>query len=93
MEHNQESGETLMDICAEAPGWFGIDPESGEPMGNCVYSKLTQSGYSSTSLASADGEDGQSINYLYHLVYQGAEAGIVDKMHPGCLKLASTIQK
>ena len=75
MERNQEPEETLMAICAEAPGCFEIDPESGEPMGNSVYSKLIQLGYPGTSLASADGEDGGSINYLYRLVYPGAEAG------------------
>ena len=82
MKHNQESAETLMAICAEAPWFFEIDPESGDPMGNCVYSKLIQLVYAITSLASADGKDGQSINYLYHLVCPGAEEGVVDKMHP-----------
>ena len=93
MEHIQESDETLMAICAEASGCFEIDPESGDPIGNCVYSKLIQLGRSSASLASADAKDGQSINYLCHLVYPGAEAGVVDKMHPERLKLASVIKK
>ena len=44
-------------------------------------------------MACADGKDGGSINYLYRLVYPGAEAGVVDKMQPGCLKLVSIIQK
>ena len=64
MERNQESEETLMAICAESQGRIEIYPESGEPVGNCDYSKLIQLGYSSNSLASADEGDGQSINYL-----------------------------
>ena len=62
MGESQGEDETLMAICAEAPGCFEIDPESGEPMGNCVYSKLIQLGYPSKPLGSADGKDGQSIN-------------------------------
>ena len=69
MEHIRESDETLMDICAEAPGCFEIDPESGEPLESCVYSELIQLGYTSDSLASADGKDSASINYLYNLIY------------------------
>ena len=64
MEHAQESDETPMAIFAEAPWFFEIDPESGEPMANCAYSKLIQLGYSIASLESADKKDGPSINYL-----------------------------
>ena len=64
MGRARESDETLMAICAEAPGCFEIDPESGEPMANCAYSKLIQLGYSIASLESADKKDGPSINYL-----------------------------
>ena len=64
MEHFQEPGETLMAICAESPGCFEIDPEFGEPMGNCVYSELLQLGYSRTSSASSDEKDGSSINFI-----------------------------
>ena len=90
----QESGETLMSICAEAPGCFEIDTESGEPMGTCVYSKLIQLGYTSQSLESADGTDGHSMNYLYRLVYPETEARTtIDKMHPERLKSISIIRK
>ena len=93
MGRARESDETLMAICAEAPGCFEIDPESGEPMANCVYSKLIQLGYSSTAFACSGGGDGGSINYLYHLVYPEAEAGPIDKMNPECLKPVSVIRK
>ena len=73
----QGPDEILMAICAEAPGWFEIDPESGEPMETCAYSKLMQLGYSSQSLARADGKDGKSINYLSQLGYQEAGASTV----------------
>ena len=89
----QGSGETLMDICDEAPGCFEIDTESGEPMETCVYSKLIQLGYASQSLASAGEKDGQSTNYLYRLAYPEPEKTVVGKMHPECLKLISIIQK
>ena len=83
-----------MAICAEAPWCFEIDPESGEPQRNCVYSKLPILGYTSNSSASADGEDGGSTNYLNRSVYPDADAEVaVDKMLPERLKLVSIIQK
>ena len=53
---NRKADEIPMAICAEAPWCFEIDPESGEPLESCVYSKLTQLGYTSDSLAIADGK-------------------------------------
>ena len=94
MDEIQWPDETLMAICAKAPGCFEIDPESGDPMETCVYSKLIQLGYSSQSLASADEKDGQSMNYLFRLAYPDTPRNeTIDKMHPECLKLASFIQK
>ena len=53
-----------MSICAAVQGRFEIDLETGGgPHGNCVYSKLTQSGYTSDSLASAEEKDIRSINF------------------------------
>ena len=57
-----EIDETLMSICAEAQGCFGIDVESGEPNANCVYTRLIQLGCKIQSLASADGVDCLSMN-------------------------------
>ena len=90
-----KSGEVPMAICVEAQGRFGMDPESGEPHENCVYSELIQLGYNSDSLASADEWGANSINFLHGLVFtdQNRPAGLLDKMHPECLKLASIIQK
>ena len=93
MEHNQESDETLMAICAEAPGCFEIDPESGGPMENCVYSKLIQLGYSSTSSARAGGERWRFYKLSLPLGLPVRRGRVVDKMHPECLKLVSIIQK
>ena len=33
-----------MSICAEKLGHCELDPESGEPNGNCVFAKLTKKG-------------------------------------------------
>ena len=91
---NRKAGEILMAICAEAPGCFEIDPESLGPLGSCVYSELTQLGYTSDGLESADGKDATSINCLYNLIYPDCVRDHpLDKMHPECLKLASIIQK
>ena len=93
MDDVQESGETLMSICAEVPGCFEIDTESGGPMETCVYSELIQLGYAIHSSASADEKDGRSMNYLYHLVYPEIDdKTIIGQMHPECLKLISIIQ-
>ena len=94
MGESQWPDGTLMDICAEEPGCFEIEPESGDPMETCVYSKLIQLWYSIHSLASADGKDGQSTNYLPRLVYPDTPQNeTIDKMRPGCVKLVSIIQK
>ena len=91
---NKKADAILMVICAEAPGCFEIDPESGEPLGSCFYSKLIQLGYTSDSLESADDKDPTSINYLYNLIYPDCVRDQpLDKMHPECLKLVSIIQK
>ena len=73
-----------------------MDPESGGPHGNCVYSKLIQLGYIIDSLASADERGANSINFRHGLVFTGRnrhDGLLLDKMHRGCLKLASIIQK
>ena len=49
-----EKDETLMSIFVDAPESSEFDPDSGEPNGNCVFAKLSQSGYASASLARAD---------------------------------------
>ena len=91
---NRKAGEILMAICAGAPGCFEIDAWSGEPLESCVYSKLTQLWYTSDSLASADGGDSTSINFLYGSIYpESVREQPLDKMHPECLKLVSIIQK
>ena len=63
-----------MSICAETPGCFEMDAESGEPMETCVYAKLIQLGYASQSLASADEKGGLSMNYLRHLARPETDA-------------------
>ena len=50
--------ETLMTICSGTQGCFGLDSESGEQKGNCVYARLIQAGHTSQSLASADEKGG-----------------------------------
>ena len=91
---NRKADGILMVICAEAPGCFEIDPESGEPLESCAYSKLIKLGYTSDSLASADGKDAASINYLYNLIYPDCVRDQpLDKMHPEYLKYARLIQK
>ena len=70
-----------------------MDPESGEPHGNCVFARLSQSGHTSSSLASADARDVPSLEYLYRLVYPEQDQHVINKMQPDCLKLAPIIQK
>ena len=89
-----EMGETLMSICAETQGCFEMEAESGEPMETCVYAKLIQLGRTIQSLASADEQGGPSMNYLPQLTHPETDAvKFIGKMHPGCLKLVSIIQK
>ena len=90
---NRKADEILTVICAEAPWCFEIDPESGEPLGSCVYSKLIQLGYTSDSLESADDKDPTSINFLYNLIYpDNVRDQPLDKKNPECLKLVSITQ-
>ena len=94
MDEIQGGDGNLMAICAEAPWCFGIDPESGDQMETCVYSKLIQLGYSSQSSESAGGGDGRSANYVSHSAYPDTPRNeTVGKMQPECLKLARIIQK
>ena len=75
-------------------GCFELDVESGGPNGNFVYARLIQVGCAGQFLASADGEDGLSTNYLYHLARPSAPVDeVVSKMRPECLKLVSIIRK
>ena len=95
MELINEKDETLMSISVETQGckgaskWIRIP---GGPSGNCVFSKLMQSGYTVAPLASPDEKDLHAQEYLYRLVYPEREQNI-NKMHPCCLRLAPIIQK
>ena len=82
-----------MSICVETQGRFEMDPDSGEENGNCVFARLCQAGYTSASLASADGRDVPSLEYPYRFVYTERDQQIVNNMQPDWLKLASVIQK
>ena len=95
MEDNLKSDEILMNLCSSAQGCFEIDLDTNEPHGNCVYSELTQAGYTSDSLCSAGEKDFNSINYLRNLARPEHRAGggaLLDKMHPECLNLVSIIK-
>ena len=64
------------------------------PHESCFYSKLTQLGYSSDSLASADERGAASINFLRGLIYpEHIRERPLDKMRTECLKLVSIILK
>ena len=41
--------ETVMAIFVATQGCFEMDPESGEPDGNCVFARLSQTGGTSAS--------------------------------------------
>ena len=83
-----------MSICAESPGCFEVDNESGEPMETFVYAKLIQLGCASQSLARSGEEDGLSMNYLARLAHPETDAATtVGEMHPELLKSVSIIQK
>ena len=69
MDLINDKDETLMSICVETKGCFVMGPESGEPIGNCVFARLSRSGHSSASLASSDERDVPSLEYLYRLVF------------------------
>ena len=84
-----------MNICAETQGCLEIDPDTSEPHGNCVYSKLILAGFSSDILCSAGERDAQSINSLHNLAHPEhiAHGGQpLDKMRPQCLSLVIIIQ-
>ena len=74
MEQIQGMNATLMSICAETPGCFEMDAESGEPMETCVYPKFIQLGRKSQSLDSAEEKEGLSTNYLSHFPHPETEA-------------------
>ena len=73
MEEIHGLGGTLMDICAEAPGFFGIETESGEPMGTLRLFKVNSIRVHKPVFGKCGRRDGQSMNYPYHLVYQETE--------------------
>ena len=54
MELINEKDETLFPIGVETQGRCELDPDSGEPGGNCGFAKLSQAGYTGASLDSAD---------------------------------------
>ena len=94
MTQINEIYDTIMSICAETQGRFESDPESGEPLGNCVYARLIHLGYTSQLLASADGKDGDSLNTLYRAANPAvAQDNRIDKMDPERLKLVSIVRK
>ena len=94
MVPNNERGETLMSICAETQGCFGLEPDSGAPNGNYVFARLSQAGYTSASLARADEKDADSITFRYRLEYTDKDQNqIVSKIQPYCLKLSSAVEK
>ena len=84
-----EKDETLMSICVDAPWPCELYPDSGEPNGHCVFAKLSQAGYASASLASADGKDTESLDSSCRLVYNIEN---LNKMRPDCLILVSIIR-
>ena len=69
MDLINEKDEILMPICVETQGGFEMDPESGEPIGNCVFARVSQSGCASASLASADERDVPSLECIYRSAY------------------------
>ena len=76
-------GDVLMVICSESPVCFEIEPESGEPLESCVYSKLINLGYTSDSLACDDDKGSESIVSLYKASYPNHDASVtINKMHP-----------
>ena len=83
-----------MTICAETRGRFELDPESGEPNGNCVFAMLILAWCASSSLVSAGEKDAPSMDFIYRLVYPDTPADqVINKMQPGCLKLVTIIQE
>ena len=54
---------------------------------------LSQSGYTSSSLASSDERDYDSLTYRYRLVYPERDQQGVNKMQPDCPKLAQSSKK
>ena len=74
--------ETLMSIGVETHGRFAMDPESGEPNGNCVFSRLSQAGYTSASLASAGERDVHPLEYIYRSGYPERDQQVINKMQP-----------
>ena len=83
-----------MSICAETKGRFELDPESGEPNGNCVFARLIRAVYTRSSLASADAKDAPSTDAPYRAVYPDTGPNqAINKTQPDCLKLVAIIRK
>ena len=49
-------------ICADKPGRYQLDGESGEPGVDCCYSELIENGHTAISLVGADGENAPPRN-------------------------------
>ena len=85
-----EKDATLTSICADAPGPFELNPDSGEPNANCAFAKLSQEGRTGASAESDDGKDPESLEYLCNLGYNIDK---LNKMRPDYLRLVSIVQK
>ena len=82
-----------MSICVETQGCFELDPDSGEPNANCVFTKLSQARYACASLASVDERDVPSLEQCYRLVYPARVQQVINKTKSDCLRLATIVQK
>ena len=80
-----DKGEMLKSICVDSPGFYAIANESGEPVADCVYSRLSREGYLGISLAIVDGEDWGSLEFSLNLACP--RNNIVNKDRPDCLKI------
>ena len=81
--------EMLRSICVDAPGFFGADIESGDSVANFAFAKLSQAGYTSVSLVSADEKDWDSRKSLCNTVFP--DNTIPNKARHDCLKIARAI--
>ena len=80
----------LKSICRANPGWYELDNESGESDADCVYSRLSQSGYNGVCLASVDEAGWDSLKIPRNLALRGNT--IESKAPPGGLKLTRITQ-
>ena len=85
-----DKDEALKAIWFDAPWFYEIAHECGDPDADSVYSRLSQSAYAGLSLYSGDGEGCDTLKCLWNLVFPQNE--IVDKARPGCLKITRIIQ-